>query len=176
MKFKKGQISPQWCELSPPFEGFWCWAINCILLVLICKVLDVSKCIGENLCNRSQGLLAPQLPAPTGATASFQAALGDSIIWDEAFCIFLSKFAPAESQFLPHSWTIFPGCDGLLWNATDTRNLLPHSFWWSHVVRSSLSNVVPCDWVQAMSTPASKGSAASGELFKTRNVANKVYI
>lgn len=146
---------PPWCELSPLFEGFWCWATSCVLLVLLCKVLDVRK----------QGI----------------AVLGNSCVTDARDFWLLSFLLQLGPQHLSrqllgtlyfgmrHFASSFPNTLQLRGNAFPTLGafslecfeitevhrissacmlqLLTHSFWVSHVVRYSLSNVVSHDWV-----------------------------
>lgn len=170
-------MSSHWCELSPSFWGFWCWAISCVLLVLLCKVLDVRKCTREKLFDRCQGLLAPQLPAPQHFSRQ---PLGTLYFG-------MRHFAPSFPNSLKLRGNAFPTLGAFSLDCFEMPEvhrissacmlqLLTHSFWGSPLARSSLSNVVPCDWAQAMSTPTSKGPAGSRGLTKTRNVANKIYI
>ena len=80
--------------------------------------------LGKSHVANARGFWAPQLPAPTVAAASLQAALGGYLLGEEVFCIFLSKFPPAERQHPHCSWDTFPG---LLWNARGAREFLSFS-------------------------------------------------
>lgn len=76
--------------------------------VLLCKVLDRRR-IGEKLCDRCQGLLASQLPAPTVATASLWMVAGGSLLGERGILQLPFEFPPAETQCPHHSWGTSPG-------------------------------------------------------------------
>lgn len=147
--------------------------------MLLCKVLDARKCAREKLCDRGRDFWLLSYLPQLGLQHLSRQPLGTLYLGMRHFASSFPDTLQLRSNVFSTLGTFSLYCFEIpevhRISSACALQLLTHSFWGSHVVRSSLSNVVPHDWVQAMFTPASKRPAGSGGLLKVRNVVNKRY-